>query len=191
MNHPLCPVRRTDEEKCCRTVNQPSRLQHTVLTPNFNIEFSSLARQIFVHCTCSVEASLPYSSEDMQQKLDINGRVVDVQCGEGAVHRCWPTTRGLTRSSSHLPHHPSRYLIHTKWNCYVRTTTLPQQVNWSATGYDIAVIVYWRRTLVMAAQRLMRFKCLSGWLGSEEGGIDIGIGSNSWDEIKTSFVCCI
>ena len=53
MDHPLCPVRRTDDEKYCRTVNQPSRLHRTVLTPNFNIEFSSLARQSFVHCTCS------------------------------------------------------------------------------------------------------------------------------------------
>ena len=42
----------------------------------------------------------------------------------------------------------------------------------------------------MAAQRLMRFKCLSGWLGSEEGGIDIGIGSNPWDEIK-NIVCVL
>ena len=53
MDHPLCPVRRTDDEKYCRTVNQPSRLHRTVLTPNFNIKFSSLARQSFVHCTCS------------------------------------------------------------------------------------------------------------------------------------------
>ena len=53
MNHPIFLVRRTDVEKHCRTVNQPSRLHRTVLTPNFNIEFSSLARQSFVHCTCS------------------------------------------------------------------------------------------------------------------------------------------
>ena len=25
---------------------------------------------------------------------------------------------------------------------------------------------------------------MSGWLGSEEGGIGVGIGMNSWDEIK-------
>ena len=53
IDHPFCLVRRIDNTKCCRTVNQPSRLHHVVLTPNFNIEFSSLARQSFVHCTCS------------------------------------------------------------------------------------------------------------------------------------------
>ena len=103
MNHPLCPVRHTDDEKYCRTVNQPSRLHRTVLTPNFNIEFSSLARQSFVHCTFSEHY---FDKAPMIcRKLDIDGRVVDVQCGEGAVYRCWPKTktRELTRSSSHLP----------------------------------------------------------------------------------------
>ena len=52
-NHPICPVRRTDDAEHCRMVNQQTILRHAMPTPPFNSEFSSLTHQRFVHCICS------------------------------------------------------------------------------------------------------------------------------------------